>query len=727
MKIVRSQHEDGSALIIALVFLSVFGVLIAIVLGFVQSGVDTTIAVRSNRALSYAGAGGTDAGINHFRPSSSPCTASTDWPAPILNGVQAQVNAACTSGGGTPGVDPGTAPKRAILTLSTDNRENGINLAGGNKPMVVQGGLFSNSTIVNGGGSNSGISVMTPTTPPGAAASKFEAVGNCTGNNLASTDASNNPLPLYCANQSGGAANTANGTDPNYAPDAPSAPSTVVTTAPTCNANGWLSELFPGSYYDVGVLNGAATACSGNNKVLWLHPGVYYFDLGWSSGGCGGAVSAACTWTVNDGKLSIVGGDPLLSTWNPTSGSAPTFISTSQACKTDSTTPAAPDNDGVQLIFGGETRMDIQKNGFMQVCAPAHNSTTPKGQQIALFGLKSGATATTGPVSLKPTGSSNVSGENTFLNPSNAFTIGETPVALTADGAVANSPPSARTAGIVLSGYSQASLPTASRLDADVLRVVHKETSTVGSLKATVTPPSGSPIVINSVATGCNPATSLCLNTTSSVVENRIDLKALGLTAANASGVSVKFEATLVTSGAPGTVNLDGIYTDITYTPPAFRMLGQPVNGAGSPTGCLALPLSVGGCAMLHSVGQQANIGLLGTIYAPSAALDVAATNDTQFSGRGIISRMLQVNIPASFSSTVPMISSPAVATGCGGCLATRDVVFTAKYCAQAPASVTTCTNATPPVPLQSLLQAKVHYDDSTSPSTVTVTAWNYM
>ena len=594
--------ESGSALVLALVFLSLFGVFIAVLLGFTDTSIRSTLAVRSQGATAYAADGAVDAAINTVRGNLEAGRApglgvACDQVVPDLNGVAVTVTCQGQTGSGNVTIgaaNPNNHPARAILTVSSS--EGGID-QGSNSDLKIHGSVFSNSTITNTGANAS-------LTSDGDVA----AVGNCSGT-------INTPFPLKCANQPAGAANPANGTDPNYAAAITTIPSLV--TAPSCPGSGWLVDLQPGYYNDATALSALAdSGCPG--KVLWFHPGVYYFDFQNPSGGH--------EWTVDNAGTNIVGGTP--KGWSTGAATRP-LVPIPGGCKTDQ--DAAP-NDGVQFIFGGDSRINVP-NGKVELCAQPSTSQ----QQIAIYGLKTGTAASVGPNSLRPTGSTNVAGTS-FANAPGAFTPNDGQLATVA------AIPKKQTAAIMLTGFDQTSIPTGATINSAVLHVRHSEDA--ASLRVTVTPATGSAITVSD--SGSCAAGNLCIQST--LAENTINLP--GLTASSQFPIqSVKYEVN-AKSGSSGSASLDAVWIDVTYTPAGLR----------AQSGCITVTPYPGpsACALVKTSGAQSTFILQGTIYAPKSAVDVQVTNvSTQVFGRGIVARTLEASITPSAAYTGPTIAVP--------------------------------------------------------------------
>jgi hypothetical protein len=709
---VERQREQGSALIIALAFIAVFGLVIAAVLSFSEAGIRTTDAVRSARSLSYAADGATEMAINTMRTSNADCTATYPTLTPAINNTPVQVTAdkvdgttTCQFGlSGTNNVN--NTPGKALQALAVGS-EDGI-VQGSNSTLNVTGDIFS-GTRIRMGGAHARLAVT----------GRVDALGACDpGNNNNQNPISSTQPPLHCSN-TGGGANPADAVDPNYPTETPNLthqtvpglnPATGVFTCPT----GWLVQVQPGYYDDAASLT-KVTGGTCKNKVLLFNPGVYYFDFDFTLATECASNPAPCTWTINDSAnnnnpatgTNVVAGIP--KGWSTTAATRPTIPAS--PCMTLGDGASA----GVQFIFGGRSQVNVA-GGSVEVCPPPNVNS----QQISVYGYHGPSTAQS--ASLSPTGSVPVplspppGNETVFQNPSNAYAIG-TPV-LTAD---ANPIPTTNpTAGLTLTGFNQTTIPSGARLESGILRIAHKESTQVTTLKATVTPASGSPVITitSSSGAGCDASTTLCLNTTPSLVENDIDLRPLGITSpAQLVGAAVKYEATIATgkNATAGSANLDGIGLTVNYTPVGLEPL----------QGCLvATPYVTNGStcanntprALVTTSGSGSNFILDGTLYAPTAVIDVNMTSDARVFGRGVIARAIHVAITPSSSSAVgvydPTPNSGQASSSAGP--GTRIVLFTA--CAPQAAGAA-CPSS------QAYLRAKVLYDDVHN--TVSVTSWN--
>lgn len=582
-----ASEESGAVLVFALVFLSLFGVAVASLLGFAETSFRATIAVRGQRADAYAADGAVDGAINRVRSSleegRDPILGlgCTDTSVPS-NGLTVTVACQGKSGSGvSTGANPLSKPKHAILTLGTSGSEVGIEQKS-NATLKIHGDVFSNSTIENNGGAGSVTAVD----------GVVSALGACTGSGAIT---STSP-PLRCSNTGGGAI-PADGVDPNYPPASPTPPAPAAV--PSCPASK-IVTFTPGTYTDAGALNSLFASCSG---ALYHFPaaatgtGVYYFDF---------RGSGAHLWTIQDENANVVGGTP--NGWAP----APPrpAVPAPGGCKTESD-PGA--NHGVQFVFGGDSRFEL-KSGTVELCAEPNVAS----QQIAFYGPESGSAV---PVSLTqvPAGWGSVV---RFTNPQNALVVDGL---LTSD-ALLNGPNPL--GSITLNTFAPA-IPAATIVTGATLRVAHGESSTsqIGTVTATVTPGTGPPIAVS-------PSEGTLLHTDS------FDLMALGLSPnpSALTGLTVTYDATRV-SGSP-IAQLDGIALDITYETLVYR----------AESGCIVTGGYPGtGCAVIDASGTKSALIFQGTVYVPAAAVDVKINNASmKVFGRGIICRILGIHVTPS-------------------------------------------------------------------------------
>ena len=422
--------EDGSALIIALFFVTIFAVLVATVVTFTEVGLRATKTFDADRRSTYAADGAINAAVNRYA-STGPCdnfTAPRGPDGEAVNGEALVVR--CD--GPPPGAARANKPVNALLSLGPE----GITSTGETR---VLGSVFSNSTVAAG-------ATMVVQGEVGA-------IGNCTGPIQTSP-----AVPLKCAN-TGGGANPADGRDPGYTKATAAVP--MHRTAPPCPAApAWLVTLEPGHYDDAAALS-ALTGGGCPNAVVWFKPGNYYLDFTFRGG--------AGAWTINDPTVDVVAGEPR--GWDPQAPGRPT-LTLPGSCKTEADGPV----DGVQFVVGGASHLQIDR-GRVELCAEPN----PADQSIAMYGIAPDAPSR----HLEPTAVGTVSG---FTEPGRALIIGEAPVAASE---AALTPASTREAEITLTGF-RPSVPAGSLVDAVALRVAHREDANVAPPTVEVTFPGAS-------------------------------------------------------------------------------------------------------------------------------------------------------------------------------------------------------------------------------------------
>ncbi|MDQ6946607.1 MAG: hypothetical protein M3256_10135, partial [Actinomycetota bacterium] len=609
----RGHGEEGAALVLALVFVTVIGLLIGFVLTFVETTFKYSAVARTNREELYAADGAMEAAIARLQASGR-CV---DQAPMTING--AAVDVACESAPRPPPppVEPAPSPPHAILTLGTNPVE-GFHQAAGSGPISVRGDVFSHSVIADE--STSRLQVY------GA----VSAVGNCTGDIQASVS------PLSCLNRPGGAADPTKAADQRYPSDLTTVP--VRRPAPTCPTDHWLVELGPGYYDDaLGLTRLTNGACPG--KVLWFEPGVYYFDFNFASTNrtCD-AVPNPCVWEITDPAVNVVGGAPRVWSQFDSPTSRPT-IPFPGGCLTD-----AP---GVQFVFGGQSRV-AQQAGKVELC-PRPGAAYPP---IAVYGLTAGAPSPVPTVTRPPSAAEN--GAPGFLSPDNAMAVDERPARLTADAALSNATPLTPTsASLTVRGFQ--GVPAGSRITALALRATHRETGDIGALKAAVAidgvPLTGSPFTVDP----CRDPVAYC--------DARFDLLARvpddkrTTLSEKLPLMSVTYQASLAAGEAKvGTESLDGIVLEVSYVPPALEAL----------QGCLVQPYDPGratppSCALLRA-SDQSSLAIGGTVYAPQAAVDLDLSDvDAPVLSRGIITASLRLKVATKPSYFGPVVALPDV------------------------------------------------------------------
>ncbi|HEX9970050.1 MAG TPA: hypothetical protein VGB03_07915 [Acidimicrobiales bacterium] len=623
------RDEDGAVLVMALVFLSVAGLLVAALLSFSDTNFRTTIAVREQRNVVYAADGAVDAAVNYYRThlgSGSPCPPPAAVPA--VNGVTG-LTVSCTAGSTVSGA-PTNAPKLAVIARASTG-EDGITLVSG-ALTAVRGGVYSNTSISVSGGTE--LYVEAP--------NRVVTRSGCTG---AGADQVG---PAPCEMVSGA---YPDGDDPGYGKVPATAPTPFVT-APTCPATE--PVVFPqGTYTSRAALEAFMATCGRRTFHFPAaggigSPGVYYFDF----------ADDTQAWTIPAG-YTVVGGT------FPTGVTGATVASSPAGARCD-------DNaEGVQLLFGGASRIVAQ--GVVELCAPYSDpsSTTPR---VALYGIKS-----SDPVPVAPTP------QTLTLNPTATAPAGtpfQPPTGATKpnDGSVAVAPvPRDASSAVTVSGFDLSSVPATATINSAAFVVRHAENESPASaspnfnrleLQATATSGVLS-YTAQSKACGATPNCTRSLSTSASMTDDPSGGVALPATfnvRSVLSALGVTYRAT--STGAAYSSSLDGVSLLVTYTPaappavPLFRAqsgcitvtpYGQPAN----PSSVIA-PTSP--CALVTTSGINASLAVKGTVYAPNAALDIQLVQASyQVFGRGIIVRTLRSNVTSSSACNVtPPFADPA-------------------------------------------------------------------
>ena len=663
------RGEDGAALIVVLLLITVFAVGLAALLSLSDTSLRTTVQLRGQAAAAYDADGAAQAAINAIRNSTynnsagQTCFGGPDDTLPLPN----------FSGSGSAAVrcvaDPTKVliqckslsqcnrPGSAILTLGRIPGEDGVNIQQpSGSSFRVHGVVFSNSTInvVNG-------SLSTNT--------RVYARGACSGTVQS--------VPAAACDY-GTAANVL-GDDPGYAPAAAAAP--AKRSLPACTVPNSVVTFQPGYYDDAAGLSAMMAGNSAcRHSTWWFKPGTYYFDFHNAGTGANPLLSAGGgnVWTVDDGYL--VAGTP--------TNAAGAVVATPSV---PAAIPGSCDNPinhatavGVQFIFGGDSQFAV-KAGQAEICGSYSASRPP----VALYGLTSGAETTTGLTGAGALRMATVVSAGQF---SNAANIAQ------ADGANATwakTGSSNQTGTVTVAGYAPpAAIPAGSVLKSARLLVVHGNTagSTQDNLSVQITPAGGSPLTVTVPS-----YSDTAMHTDS------IDVFGGG----TGSLAQLAYAGTFTTAQMlysaglkhAGTERVDTVQLELSYAAPAFR--------AGS--GCIATGPYTGtgstSCALVTTPNNAGNeFYVQGTTYAPGAVLDITLNNAAEQIFRfGVVARSLWVKETGSFSYTGVVIEVPDDSPG---------FVFSVYLTVYVCPGQTTCAPTGTPV-----LRTKVAYVD-TDPTT---------
>lgn len=655
---VRNRADDrGAILVIAIIIVTVVAVVTGLVLTRGDGSLRATVALRDVARSSYAADGAAQVAINALRTGYNTGTGTdlgTPWfytnadngtgcfgyngsglsrtPRPELavnniipkesGDTQSAMSAAVVcepedatgeQGSAVP-INNSNKPGNAILTLGTGG-ETGFNFKtnGSGAAFRVKGGIWVNSDIVRDNNGNlestESIRARTGCTPTGAMVAPI----------------------VDC---SAGAA-----ADPNYQSDLQIAgtgiPELRIPPA-SCPNNGSIT-LQPGYYDDVTKLN----ALTDTNSSCFVHmqPGAYYFDFHNESGDAlfdaDIASNAGNTWRIGSRKTVVAG---TLTSDTSVPGRCVNPIDDVNA-------------QGVQLIFGGTSRLAIDASGqttAVEICGSYHASRPP----IAIYGQKTGttpaATVVDGGNALRPT---------SVPTPGNF--VGATAAALEDTGGaeavwtkVGNAN---QNTTMTVDGFAPATaIPKGAVLTAARLRIKHKEgsaASTASSVTFTAKDSSGTTALANSV--------NLPVRATSTTDDVNLASNAANWTALKRAvhdkgftGASVGYRAVMTTAGQ--TSSVDSMRLELTYVVPDLR----------AQSGTVA---ATGGAPVVQVSGNATTYYVQGTTYVPLAKIDLSLNNlDESVFRFGVIARSLVVFETGSFSYPGAVIELPDNSPGFG-------------------------------------------------------------
>lgn len=420
----RSRGEEGAALLIALIFVTVFGVVISVVLSFADTNFRLTAATRLQRSTLYDADAAVESAIAHYRQHSA-CPPAAAGP----NTGQA-VTVICTIDDSR-ALAPTNAPKVAVAAVGSA-ADDGVSAESGGTTFI-RGGVASRTRISVSSGAHLSVNGI------------VAARSGCDSDDITQLNPTMTP-PVQCSyNPVSGAEDLT--ADPGYAmvSAAATVPATVDASTITCPGSGPVTLPF-GSYRSATDLNKLFSgSCAG--RVFLFPPaaggvGVYHFDF---------ADTGSHKWTI--AGVDVVGGTiPAGHTANDLSSgcAGPTCLPPGQRC--DETA------HGVQFIFGGDSQLNVA-NGGLELCAQP--STT--AQQIAIYGVKANSVT-----------SASLDRDGTTASGSFTVTAGALPAAAALTKANDNKAP----LSLNVSGFDLAALPPTAAINAAQLVVTHADAST---------------------------------------------------------------------------------------------------------------------------------------------------------------------------------------------------------------------------------------------------------
>lgn len=652
----RLRGESGASLVIAMAFLTLFGVFIAALLGFAATSFKATVAVHDQGMAVYAAEGAVDTALTRIRNQptmqlgqSGDTGCGLTFPA--LDGAP-PASVTCTpqtpAGAVRPGID---GPANAILTM------NG-NLA------VTGGGLLrtTGSVFANGGVDLGGATLD-------ASDWAANATGACT------PDPATNPTRwLAVQTQCNAADPTGDGAYPGY----PSRigellvnggiPKAKRNPKPTCV--GRIVTFLPGYYdksdhfeKDWSKDKKIKKACTPTNsaplkEVVYLQPGVYYLNFTQKKKNPPpDTTDTKLIWNVKN-NVRVVGGPPKGNWYS--AGTAPP-VPAAGATEPAACQPGPGAGGGVQVILGSASRIQLDTaTSSLELCAP---SDGPPANRIALYGWGPDDVETAPEtITLRPSAFANVTGflaynarENLLGQPDPDPEIPVDPDTPVIDGFSASvTIPKNGRAAVTLSGFDwvdedfpdgQVDIPKGFTIASAVLRIRHQE-NPASSVRPV---PGGIRVRVDSnmgAGDDCDVITPPATDTFASPpdYETYSCPKMVGKKTKNdakgdfASSLVITYEVNVdnLATTQPVTSLLDGIEFDLTFRPVLFAQ-----------SGCI----TAGTCSMLvFPPSATATAAIWGTVYAPGGhlAVNFNGARNTVFD-RGVVVKSLNVaNLPAT-------------------------------------------------------------------------------
>lgn len=656
------RGDDGAVLILAILVITVVALVTGAVLTRGDGSLRAAVALRDVARSAYAADGAGQVAINALRTgynvgdaeptpwyytnaTGTGCfgydangtvkdtltlnnlipTNSGETQAPMSAAVVCTPEEATGDQGSAVPINNANKPGNAILTLGTSNAEHGFYFKanGSGAAFRVRGGVWSNSNILGDNGDLESTESIRAASGCSPANAMVAPVVNCSASTLG---------------------------DPNYASDLDIAGTSIpaLQTPPASCPNNGSVTLNPGYYDDVNLLN----ALTNTNQDCFLHftPGSYYFDFHNNAAD-----------SLFDADIASGGGNVWMI------GSRKTLVA--GTLTGDTTVPGRCVNpitdvnaQGVQFIFGGDSRMAVDANGQdteVEICASYRSSRPP----IAIYGQKSGvasstvvdgasALTTSGTPTVTPAGSVGTFTGATAANLQSADGVVATNANLAVWARNNTGPNSVQTRAVTMTGFAPTTtLPKGTVLVGARLLVTHMSTGSQSTLSLTPN-------------LGTGPMNPTLPARTTLGTEN-LDLASLGgwgdfqeaVHDEGFSGATIAYNANL---GRNQTARLDAVRLELTYYLPQLR--GQTT--AAVPGNTVA---TIGGSPVVQASGNATHLYIQGTTYTPLGSLDLALNNIAESVFRfGVIARSLKVFETGSFSYPGAVIELPDNSPGFG-------------------------------------------------------------
>lgn len=332
------RDQRGSGLVLALVMITVIGLLLSGLLGLADGSMRAGSAIQDQGDRIFAADAGIERAIQEIRSNPELGRDAADGgtcPSVTLNGVNGKdVSVTCQGLTGSGSISGGpNRPRNAIMSLS--QTETGI-YQGSNNTLGVIGAVKSNSGI-DTGSTQARLRVDGPIRARGTCSDGV--VNGSTGDKICNMNAA--PPGVL---------------DPLYPPEVVAPPPTVSPPACPSSNSTWLVQMTPGTYTLSAPLETLTASCS--NRVIHFTPGVYYFNF-----------TDDPTWDISTNGVSVVAGTPL--GWTTSAPSRPTIPIPGGCDRTAA---------GVQWIFGGTSRLSMT-NGKIELCPTPHTAA----QRISIY------------------------------------------------------------------------------------------------------------------------------------------------------------------------------------------------------------------------------------------------------------------------------------------------------------------------------------------------------
>jgi hypothetical protein len=533
----RRRDQSGASLVLALVFLSLFGLFVSGLLTFTESSLLVSRQARIGAGSVYTADGAVEGAIHHLR--SRPELGRDDGTCDdfVVDGTTVRCEPREGSGHDV------RLPEPAVVAYGSDLSE-GIRVSG-TSDSFVGGDVVSNAPIVVEDLTRKllvyGDASAPSCQPEGSVVAMRGGAVDCSATLVPPPTA--HPKFIRTTLPDPGSADLPRREPPGVGACSSAAPRTI--------------SLAPGYYSDaeaLNVLTGLESPCQAAGKVLHLEPGLYYFDFGSGpSPPCSATVS--CEWTIDLPTGGMVGGRPVVAGEEvlrrddldqPYDPFAAGVVLRPRGNCLDRGDPG----DGVQLVFGGDSRLSI-RSGTVELCG----ETSGDGRNTVVYGLPAAPLRHRFVSEIKDTrdeSGSLRSGQAEFVLPARAGSI---------DGVLSEAKlhGSLTTASLDFTFPAMVpEIPEQASIDAVTLRIRHKEVGDLSgvtlSVKSPTEPPAfpEQPIAPSSVLT-----------------ERSIDLRSLGLDSPAALNEPIEITFTATRSGGDDvSVLLDGIELAVGVTTP---------------------------------------------------------------------------------------------------------------------------------------------------------------